>query len=35
MHGTIRGDILEAQGKGMNVLLVLEERTRRNREASR
>jgi hypothetical protein len=33
-RGTIRGNILEAQGKGMKVLLILEEGTWRNREVS-
>lgn len=33
-NGTIRGDTLEAQGKRLSVLLILEEGTGRNREAS-
>jgi hypothetical protein len=32
VHGKIKGDTLEAQGKGLNVLLILEEDTGRNRE---
>jgi hypothetical protein len=34
-HGPIRGVTCEAQGEGMNVLLISEEGTRRNREASK
>jgi hypothetical protein len=30
MHGMIREDTLEAQGKGLNVLLILEEGTERH-----
>jgi len=33
-HDTIRRDTLEAQGEGMNGLLILKEETRKNRETS-